>query len=120
RNLYKSIAAEATSTLGTDVSNFFGAYSKEEDFIAILAEDLVNNTKEQPSHYATSRLWNHYRDQLTAVLDEPGLAAHQKHVGDAASAFLKAVEALDGYFRTVRSELSLTFDLPFVETVGAR
>jgi hypothetical protein len=62
--VYRSIASEATSTLGSDISNHFGAYKKESDFVAILAQELVNNIVELPSHYANALLWNHYRDRL--------------------------------------------------------
>ena len=58
RNLYERMARECPETLGGQIPDYFGAYSEKEDFLAVLAENIVNNFEKLPSYY---------RDDLMAI-----------------------------------------------------
>lgn len=114
RNLWKQIAEECPRTVGGEPRNHFGAYSTDEEFIAVLADYVVNNVSQQPAHYATSKLWNHYRERLTALRELPGIRPYEERTTSAGEKLAQAVEALLAVLRKTRSDLSIAYDLPFV------
>jgi hypothetical protein len=115
------IAIDAPVTLGSDIGSFFGAFHTERDFIAVLAEDIVNNTQILPRHYANAPLWNKYRERIVAVAEEPALAAHKQATMSAGADLVKAVDNLDSVLRERRSELSIEFDVPiYADTLSGR
>jgi hypothetical protein len=115
REVYRRIAEDAPAKLGKDISRHFGAYSKETDFIGVLAELLVNNTPEQlPPHYSTAELWSRYRDWLTPIVQDGDPANHRQRAQRAGTKLLKAVNTLRDELRGTRSQLSLDFDVPYV------
>jgi hypothetical protein len=117
RNQYRRMAAECPSTLSEDIARQFGPYSSEEDFIALLAEYIVNNVCELPPHYHTSRLWNHYREDLIGLRELPELRRHYEAVEAAGDDLKNAVALLGATLRDTRSSLSVTHDVPIVAEV---
>jgi hypothetical protein len=119
REVFHEIAIEAPVTLGSDIRGFFGAFHTESDFIAVLAEEIVNNTETLPRHYANAPLWNKYRERIVAVLEDPALAAHKQAAMSAGADLLRGVNNLDSVLRERRSELSVEFDVPiYAETLS--
>ncbi len=116
--IFNEIRSEAPMTLGSDIQSHFGAYQEEKDWRGLLAEDMVNNARELPPHYANARLWNHYRDRLTAILEDPVLTQLRDRTRYAGEKLLQSAEALSSRLRDTRSELSLEFDVPFFSEVA--
>jgi hypothetical protein len=121
QEVFRSVATEAPVVLNGDFSAHFGAFRTEEEFAGLLAEYLVNNMEDLPSSYATSRLWNQFRDRFVAVARSPELAAYKDEVDASGHRLLEAAEELTKSLKTTRSELSLEFDVPYVaEITSAR
>jgi hypothetical protein len=121
RRTFESVEVEAPTTLGSEFSSHFGAYGATEDFAGILAEYLVNNVANLPSHYSTSRLWNTFRDRFIPLVDVPELAAYHQATEASGRDLIVAVDRLTSELKQTRSELSLEFDAPFVaEITSAR
>lgn len=119
RAVFESVGTEAPQALGREFSSHFGAYSSDTDFMGILAEYLVNNVETLPSHYSTAELWNHYRDRFLPVVLTPELAPFRETTTQAGQALLKAVEDLTSSLKSIRSELSLEFDVPYVAELNS-
>jgi hypothetical protein len=121
REVFALVQVEAPAALGGDFSSHFGAYSAEADFMGILAEYLVNNIEELPSHYSTARLWNQFRDRFVHVAAAPELAPYRHDTEASGQELLRSVDELNSALKATRSELSLDFDLPYVaETASVR
>ena len=119
--VFDSVEADAPTTLGTEFSSHFGAYSAREDFAGILAEYLVNNISNLPDHYSTSRLWNTFCDRFIPVVAMPELAPCRQATESAGQDLFDIVARLTRELKQTRSELSLEFDVPFVaEITSAR
>jgi hypothetical protein len=120
-DVFREIAIDAPVTLGSDIGSFFGAFHAEKDFIAVLAEDIVNNHETLPGHYANAPLWNKYRTRIVAVVEDPALAAHKQTTMNAGGDLLRDVDNLDSVLRETRSELSVEFDVPiYADTLSGR
>jgi len=115
---FQSVASEAPHALGRDFSSHFGA-SPEADFMAILAEYLINNIEGLPSAYSTAELWNRYRLRFLPVVSGPGLAPFREATERSGRAMLDVVEELTSLFKDARSELSLRFDVPYVSEINS-
>jgi len=121
RRVFESVEVEVPTTLGSEFSSHFGAYSAREDFAGILAEYLVNNIANLPDHYSTSRLWNTFRDRFSPVIAMPELAPYRQATEAAGRGLFGIVDRLTGELKQTRSELSLKLDVPFVaEVTSAR
>lgn len=116
--LYQKIVAECPTKLGADISSFFGAYSKEQDFVAALAENVVNHFEELPAYYADAPIWNHYRAEFDSLRTAPHLSAFDQAVKETVSLLGEANEALDTGLRQLRSNLSLDYDMPIVAEIS--
>ena len=120
RDAYREIAAESPLVLGGSIENQFGAYSQVEDFLAILAEYIINNTGELPSYHVTSKLWNRYRDRLTSLRELPDIEPYCHATLDAGAELERSVNVLFTSLTDIRSDLSITYDVPFVPEVTMR
>ena len=121
RRVFESVEVEAPTTLGSEFSSHFGAYSAREDFAGILAEYLINNITDLPDHYSTSKLWNTFRNRFIPVVDVPELAAYHQATEASGRDLIAVVNRLTSELKQTRSELSLEFDAPFVaEVTSAR
>jgi hypothetical protein len=114
RQIFQSVEGEASETLGRDFSSYFGAYSSETDFMASLAEYLVNNVTTLPNHYSAADLWNHYGDRFREIVSAPELAVLADATAQSGQTLLEAVNDLTASFKSTRSSLSLEFDVPYV------
>ncbi len=118
RGLFQQITAECGSTLGEEVSRYFGAYADPEDFLAVLAANIINSVGEEPSYYATAKLWNHYRTDLLHLRLVPAIRPRYEATTLAGQELAHAVDSLLDNLRQVQSALSLTYDVPFVQEVS--
>lgn len=111
---YENARADALKVLKRDFHEFFGSYSTEDEFKRILAEYIVNNLGSLPHYYATAQLWNYFRDAFVSATGTQGLASHREATEQAGRKLEAASENLIAAMKTIRSELSLRFDLPVV------
>ncbi len=118
---FEDVAAETPKSLGVEFSRHFGAYSSQADFMAILAEYLINNIDVLPGHYTTAALWNQCRSRFLPVVSSPALSPFREATERAGTDLLVAAEGLSSLFKTTPSGLSLRFDVPYVaELISAR
>ncbi len=75
---------------------------------------IVNNLGSLPHYYATAQLWNHFRDAFVSAVDIPELVPLRAATELAGRRLKAASEDLIAAMKTIRSELSLRFDLPVV------
>ena len=115
--VFDSVEAETPAALGGEFGSHFGGLSTKEQFKGRVAEYLVNNVRENPDFYSTARLWNQFHERFFSVLNEPGLASRRYATDECGQALLEAVVSLAGALKTIRSELSLEFDVPIVAEV---
>lgn len=120
REVFDLVQAEAPAALGGDSSNDFGPYSTGTGFMGILAECLVNNTEELPSHYSAARLWNQFRNRFVLVAAAPELAPYRHDTEASGRELLRSVNELNSALKATRSELSLSLDVPVAETTNVR
>jgi hypothetical protein len=120
RDIVLKIAEESPNILGSEIDAHFGAYSDRDDYIAVLAEHLVNGSGELPGYYAVQRLWNHYRLTLQAVWQSPEIARRKEELSSAGDKLRGAAVDLRKEFDGKRSELSLECDVPLAGPVEAR
>jgi len=117
---FAGIETEARAEYGAEFSSHFGAFSDSSDFAGILAEYLVNNLGDLPSYYATSRLWNRFRDRFAEAMASPDIERHRLETEKIGQELLNASDNLIGTFKAIRSDLSLELDVPFAtETASA-
>jgi hypothetical protein len=112
REIFAAVETEAQAEFGVEFSSHFGAFSDRSDFAGVLAEHLVNNLGELPSFYATSRLWNRFRDRFAPAMASPELVAHRLDAENIGQELLDASDKLTATLKTIRSDLSLEFDVP--------
>jgi hypothetical protein len=104
---------ESLRELGQDRQDVFGAYP-ESDWPDLIAEYVVNNTRELPSYYTTARLWNGHREQLLDLLDRQPLRGHRDVVTKVGEELRRATSKLSAALQDIRLDLSLTCDVPYV------
>lgn len=119
QEVLRDVAADALQTTGRPFSEHFGAYSAETDFMGILAEYLVNNIEALPNHYSTAELWNEYRERFQRILATPGLLSFRRATEESGTAMLAAVDDLITGLKSIRSRLSLEFDVPYVAELAS-
>ena len=121
QEVFESVAAEAPAALGADFSSHFGALSGMADFAGIIAEYLVNNFGDLPSYYATSRLWNRYRDRFAEAIASAEMEPFRLNTQAAGRELVETIDRLVDNLKLIRSELSLKFDVPLApEITSAR
>ena len=106
-------SAESLRELGQDRQDVFGAYP-ESDWPDLIAEYVVNSTRELPSYYTTARLWNRHREQLLALLGRPPLRGHRDAVMKMGEELRRTTTKLSLVLQDIRLDLSLTHDVPYV------
>jgi hypothetical protein len=104
---------ESLRELGQDRQDVFGAYP-ESDWPALIAEYVINGTRELPSYYTTARLWNRHREQLLELLDRQPLRGHREAVTKTGEELRRTTGELSLVLQSIRLELSLTHDVPYV------
>jgi len=118
---FETVAAEAPAALGADFSSHFGALSSMTDFASIIAVYLVNNFGDLPSYWATSRLWNRYRARVAEAVATAAMEPFRLSTEAAGLELMEAIDRLLDTLKSIRSELSLKFDVPLApETASAR
>ena len=119
QEVFTDVEKEAQTELGVEFSSHFGAFSDRSDFSRILAEYLVNNFGELPSYYATSRLWNRFRDRFAPVMGAQDLVSRRRETETCGRELLEAGDSLSRSFKAIRSDLSLQFDVPFAIEIAS-
>lgn len=104
---------ESLRELGQDRQDVFGAYP-ESDWSDLIAEYVVNSTRELPSYYTTARLWNRHREQLLELLDRQPLRGHQEAVAKMGEDLGRTTGKLSHVLQDIQLDLSLTHDVPYV------
>jgi hypothetical protein len=120
QEVFDGIERDAPAEFGAEFSSNFGALSDRADFAGALAEYLVDNFADLPGYYATSRLWNRFRDRFVPVMASPEIESRRLETEETGRDLLEASEKLIGLLKAKRSELSLEFDVPYAtETTSA-
>jgi hypothetical protein len=113
------IETEAQAEFGVDFITHFGAVLDSKDCAAVLAEYLVNNLGDLPSYYATSRLWNRFRELFTPVMASPELESRRLETENRGGALLEISDKIIGIYKAKRLDLSADLDVPVAETTSA-
>jgi hypothetical protein len=101
----------------SDRSELFGAYPPEEH-LQLLAQHVINNSGEQPSYYATSKLWNKHREKLLGSLKLDGICQPYNDLLESATMMKSGSEFLAHLLQTLRLDLSMSFDVPYVPSLA--
>ncbi len=112
--IYQRAKADESKTLhGTPINSVF-ATGTEDYHLAILAQYIVNQSGELPFHHLYWPVWNKYRGELLALLDQPAIKPKKKLVEGAGEKLLKTVRHLLELLKEIREQLSLEYDEPYV------
>jgi hypothetical protein len=109
-------APEALSNLGKETQTLFISQQPLEH-VNLLAEYIVNNTRELPYYYTVSPLWNRYYEEFLKILDHPSVLSHSRKTIEAGERLMKSNAALVKSLKAVREGLSLEHDVPYVDTL---
>jgi hypothetical protein len=108
------MAPERLLELGIqDPREIFGAYPASDRF-KLIAQNVVNNVGELPSHYSTARFWNKYRERLLQSLSFPNVRERYHSTTQVAEHLSSVSRTLLNQFKDLRLELSLRHDVPYV------
>ena len=114
RDLYIETTSEASlAPLRLTLADLFGAYP-EEFYRDNLAELIVNNTGDLPSHYTSAPYWNKYKNQFLAIRQRPGVEPHYAVTTKAGHALRQQVEQMIALLKDTRLGLSSLYGEPFV------
>jgi hypothetical protein len=113
------IETEAQHEFGVDFSTHFGAVSNRADFAAVLAEYLVNNLEDLPSYYATSRLWNRFRERFIPVMASHEIESRRVETESRGRALLEIADKVIEVYKAIRFDLSADLDVPVAEPTSA-
>jgi hypothetical protein len=106
--------------LGIDDSReIFGAYP-ESDRFKLLAQNVINNTGDLPSHYSTARFWNAHRQELLQSLDLPNIREGYNSILQVGEHLAAVSNTLLNQLKAIRLELSLRHDVPYVDSGRAQ
>jgi len=97
-----------------DVREIFGAYPPS-DRLKLVAQNVVNNAGEVPSHYSTAKFWNLNRERLLQSLTLPNLREHYTSTVQVAEHLASVSKTLLNQLKDLRLELSLRHDVPYVD-----
>ena len=118
RTVFDETTAPDRLPPGTDVARIFGAYGPE-DYLNVLAEDIINGVERLPSYYTTAEYWNLNSRRFLALRDTEEIRPFWRKTNKAAKRLAQTVEVLTGALRKVRNDLSLLVGVPIVEQVLA-
>lgn len=111
----KLIAAEALSNNGGRSGDpFVGDPNFLREYL--LAQYIINNMGELSTYYTAAQLWNHHRDELFALLNEPQVHKVYQRTLETAELLRKADVKSDQALAEARERLSRRHDVPFVST----
>ncbi len=111
--LCDTLLAEAIRDLGlSGPGEIFGAYP-ESDRYKLLAQDIVNSSEEQSSHYSTAKFWNRNREALLKSLSLPSAREYYASTIQLGSDLASASQTLMNQLKDARQELSLRNDVPY-------
>jgi hypothetical protein len=112
--LCDSLLAETFRDLGIiSAVAIFGAYP-ESDRYNLIAQDVVNNSGEQSSHYSTAKFWNRNREALLQSLDLPNVREQYASTIQIGEHLASVSRTLVSQFKEARQELSLRYDVPYM------
>jgi hypothetical protein len=96
------------------LAEFFGGFPKS-DHVSVLAEYIVNNIGDLPDHYTTAPFWNRYRERLMQVLQASEVRNEYRQTQTAGAQLRQTSNELRQNLQQIRLELSITYDLPYVD-----
>jgi hypothetical protein len=97
------------------LSEIFGGYPTH-DHLAVLAQYIVNNSGELPSHITTAPFWNEYREKLlSAARGAPEIRRQFTASSAIGAQLLKTSDAVSNELQAIRLKLSIVYDVPYVE-----
>jgi len=114
KNLFLDLTTpQALRDIGKGLQDLFGAYPKS-DYLDVLAEHIVNNTGDLPSHYTTAPLWNLHRERFLVILGHPAVRPQWEATRRAGESLLRESRRLSQVLGQVRLSFSLEHDVPYV------
>jgi hypothetical protein len=117
---FAKVEREAAAEFGIPFEQHFGALSEHGQFAELLAEYLVNGVGTLPDYYATSHLWNRFRDRFATVMTAPEVESLKAKAERIGQEIIAGADRLRDLLKSTRSELSLEYDVPYaVEAIGA-
>lgn len=115
--MYRRVTApESLSNLEKETQTLFMSQQPLEH-VNLLAEYIVNNTRELPYYYTVSPLWNRYYEEFLKILDHPSVVSQSRKTIEAGERLMKSNAALVKSLKGVREGLSLEHDVPYVGTL---
>lgn len=108
---------EALRDLGKSLNDMFvGAGPSER--LGWIAQEVINRTDKLPTYVNHAPLWNRYRDDFMAVLNQPSLKEAGASADRACEKLLQTVNRLIESLSSTREQLSLEYDVPPVPTAS--
>jgi len=92
----------------------FGGYPPA-DHIAVLAQYVVNNAGDLPSHITTAPLWNEYRERFLMVLKTREAQKQYRATSGFGAQLMQTSDDLSNELQQIRLKLSIEHDVPYVE-----
>ena len=96
-----------------DLREIFGAYPAS-DRLKLIAQNVVNNAGDLPSHYSTAKFWNLNRGELLQSLTLPNVREHYASTVRVGEHLAGVSKTLMNQLKDLRLELSLRHDVPYV------
>ncbi len=102
-----------------DFREIFGAYPASDRF-KLIAQNVVNEAGQLPSHYSTAKFWNFNRERLLQSLTLPNVQEHYSSTVQIGEHLARVSITILNQLKDVRLDLSLRYDVPYVETDRAK
>jgi hypothetical protein len=102
---------EALSEVGKSLRDMF-PLAEGYERLGWIAQEIINGSREIPSHFMHSPLWNRHRDDFMRVLDATDVSYTKTLTYQAGKQLLQTVNRLIELLADTRDQLSLEYDVP--------
>lgn len=106
-----------STDLGPASREIFGATPPEE-YASIVAEYIVNNVHRLPPYYSTAAFWNAHQEEFFALRERSDIGPLWRATEDGAKRFESTLDQLLTTLRHFRNALSLTANVPILESLA--
>jgi len=96
------------------LGEYFGGYPPS-DNLAVLAQFIVNNTGDLPSHFTIAPFWNRFRERFVATLQSAAVRRQYTETTGIGARLRENSQMLSQRLEMVRNDLSLAHDVPPVD-----